>query len=76
VLDPDDDAWREMNKVGSALVQRTREGAPWEEARSVGPVDVWTPELRSREHRIMGQALDLASAAIQALEEAHGIISR
>jgi hypothetical protein len=65
-----------MNKVRSSLVSRAPESAQWEENRSVDPVDLWTPELRQREHAIMLRALELESAAIQTLDEAHKIISR
>lgn len=75
-LDREDGAWREMNRVRSALVRRTPEARPWEGSRSVEPEAVWTAEVQRREHCILVRTLELEDAAIGMLRKAHAIISR
>jgi hypothetical protein len=69
-LDADDDLWPDINRVRTALVNRTPESAAWEAARCVDQADVWTPEAQRREHRIMEDALRLEALAIEHLREA------
>jgi hypothetical protein len=74
-LAPDDDAWRALNQVRTALVRRDPASIPWEAARSVAPADAWTPALQQRERRIMEEALQLERSAIACLEEAYAQVS-
>ena len=74
-FDPDDEVWRELNRVRRILIGRTVESVPWEEARSVDAVEGWTAAVQERERQIMEHALRLEHSAIQHLQEAHARIS-
>jgi hypothetical protein len=75
-LDPQDPRWHDLNEIRRTLTGRTPESAFWEARLAVTESDAWTPEVQQQERRIMEQALELESAAIESLQAACAAIDR